>query len=234
MRKFFYPVACLILLVACGVNFFQTFQKLTYEVFLEMPTSKGTILIDAGHGGEDPGATSLVGILEKDINLQIALILQELLENHGYEVVMTRTDDSDLADSSLETVAQRKTSDLVNRVELINSSGADLVISIHQNYFEESQYSGAQCFYYSDDSKILAEIIQESLITNLDTSNTRLASFVDNKYILNNSLIPVTIVECGFLSNINESELLNDQYYQSQIANAIMVGIDEYMVTLNS
>lgn len=228
MRRFFYPCSCILLLLLCLFNFAQSFQKLATLTYLELPI-KATIVIDAGHGGEDGGTSSASGILEKDINLQIALKLQELLQSSGYEVVMTRSEDTDLGDSSLETVAQRKSSDLENRLELINNSGADLVISIHQNYFEESQYSGAQCFYYSDDSKILAEILQESLVTSLDPDNNRTASFVDGKYLLNNSNIPTCIVECGFLSNEEETLLLSDDDYQSEIAKAICSGIDEYL-----
>lgn len=187
-----------------------------------------TVCVDAGHGGADPGKVGCHGELEKDINLQIAYKVKEVLEQQDIHVVMLREKDEDLAD---ENVRSRKVSDMQNRVKIIEKANADLVVSIHQNSYPDASVKGAQVFYYSHspESRILAGHIQESLTRRVDGSNTRREKANDSYYMLKRTPIPTVIVECGFLSNFEESERLADQQYQERLAWAIVMGIMQYL-----
>lgn len=185
-----------------------------------LPVNQKSIIIDAGHGGWDPG--KVVGDLnEKDINLKISNKLLSYLEQGGCIVTSTRTDDNALDDS--------KRGDLKERVNLSKNDNADMLISIHQNYFPKASVKGAQVFYYknSEESKKLAEFIQERL-KELDGTNTRIAKANGEYYILKQSKIPAVIVECGFLSNSAENKKLRDEKYQASVAWAIYLGIMDY------
>ncbi len=189
-----------------------------------------TIIIDAGHGGEDGGATDN-GVSEKDVNLDIALKLRDLLILSGYNVVMTRETDMSIYDPSAQTISEKKVSDLHNRLSIINSSEDNILISIHQNKFEQSQYSGAQIFYSDNNtqSSILAESIRKSITGFLQPDNTReLKIGGNNIYILNKATVPAVIVECGFLSNPDEAKKLSDEHYRTQMAFSIYCGFLEY------
>ena len=190
---------------------------------------KGTVVVDAGHGGEDGGATGVHGELEKDINLAIALELQRLLEQHQFEVVMVRDWDTDLADQNLPTVAQRKRSDL--RQRLVEESGDCVLLSLHQNFFTESQYSGAQVFYSANDPRgeALAEAIRASITETLQPENTRQNKVGEGVYLLEQCQVPAVLVECGFLSNPEEAAALADPDYQKQMAQAIYNGLVRYL-----
>lgn len=192
---------------------------------------KGTVVVDAGHGGEDGGATGVHGELEKDINLAIALELQRLLEQHQFQVVMVRDWDTDLADQNLPTVAQRKRSDLQRRLRLVEESGDCVLLSLHQNFFTESQYSGAQVFYSANDprSETLAEAIRASIVETLQPENTRQNKVGEGVYLLEQCQVPAVLVECGFLSNPEEAAALADPDYQKQMAQAIYNGIVRYL-----
>ncbi len=185
------------------------------------------ILIDAGHGGNDPGAISVLNAVEKDINLSIALKLKENLESSGYKVLMTRETDMGLYD---ETDKNKKVSDMKKRCALANDNEVDLVISIHQNKYQSEGVKGAQVFYYksSTDSQKLAEYIQHELVESLDKSNGRKAKANGNYYMLLNVKCPAVIVECGFLSNYAEAKLLVEDEYQEKIATAIETAINKY------
>ena len=190
-----------------------------------------TIVIDAGHGGEDSGAVAN-GLLEKDINLSISLKLRDMLEAAGYKVVMTRDTDKSIYDSSAQTTREKKVSDLKNRTDIINGSEDNILISIHQNKFEQSQYYGTQMFYSvnSPESEQLAEELRRSVTSMLQPDNKReLKPSTDSIYILKQAEIPAVIVECGFLSNPQEAEKLSSQEYQQQMAFAIFCGIIGYM-----
>lgn len=193
-------------------------------------TGAGTgkiVLIDAGHGGSDPGKVGINNALEKDINLKIAKLLSCYLRANGYTVVMSRTTDCML---SAPDASNKKTSDLNTRISLMEQSHADFVISIHQNSYPDSSVHGAQCFYYqgSEEGKGLAEHIQNALVKLVDPDNHRVAKSNDTYYIMKNSTCPVIIVECGFLSNYEEAELLCDEGYQKKLAFAITSGINDY------
>ena len=208
---------------------------MTNNIFgASLPLSGKCIVIDAGHGGLDGGAVSKDGTAEKDINLKIAMHLRKMLVKNGAEVIMTRTEDISLHSNDEASVRGKKRSDLNNRRELVNNSNADFLISIHLNYFVEPQYKGAQMFYEGShpESKILGEILQKSLIENLDSGNTRVAKKLDTMKLLFNDLsIPGVIAECGFLSNYEETQKLKNSDYQQKIAKALYLGINEYFNT---
>ena len=204
---------------------------LKQDVLARFPVCEKTIVIDAGHGGIDGGAVSKEGTSEKDINLSIAKYLESYLTQSGAKVIMTRTGDVSLHGRNAETVNEKKKSDLLKRKEKVNSSGADLFISIHQNYFTESKYKGAQTFYEpkSPHSKAAALIIQNSLKDNADNSNLRLPMQIDSSKMLFSDLkVPAVLVECGFLSNPEEARLLSEEDYHQKLAFSIYLGIIQY------
>lgn len=213
----------ILMLVAVATNVSYTLKK---DLVVVRSEDVKTVVIDAGHGGKDPGKTR-EDVLEKDINLDIANILREKLEAAGYQVIMTRTEDMGLYQ---ETDSNKKATDMRSRCELINSSGADLAISIHQNSYTDNSVNGAQVFYYrhSQEGEKLANMVQASLKKNVNENNTRQAKYNDSYYLLINTACPTVIVECGFLSNENEAKLLQQREYQEKLAMAISLGIDEY------
>lgn len=180
------------------------------------------IVIDAGHGGFDPGAVSVRGTKEAEINLYIALKLQRLLETRGATVVMTRTEQKALAST--------KRDDMRKRIQIIRESNADIAISIHLNKFKQPQYFGAQTFYMSgsNEGEMLAQNIQRQLIAVLGRGNRREIKPVTDFLILKAGNMPTALVECGFLSNPEEEQLLLTDQYQELIAWAILSGILDY------
>ena len=199
------------------------------------PTGVGTgklVIIDPGHGGDDPGKIGVNDVLEKDINLQIAKKLGAFLTGNGYTVIFTRTSDCMLGDSAS---GNKKTADLNARIEIMDTKQADFAISIHQNSYPDSSIHGAQCFYYtqSEEGKCLAEKLQSALIKIADPENTRQAKANDSYYILKNSSCPTVIVECGFLSNPEEAALLSTEDYQNKVALSIATGITAYLNSLH-
>lgn len=186
------------------------------------------VVIDPGHGGNDPGKVGIDGSLEKNINLQIAGRLKRYLEQADVDVIMTREEDIGLYK---EEDHGKKMADMRNRCEKINESGADLVVSIHQNSYHEEAISGGQVFYYKDSAKgkRLAEILQKRFSYVLGAGNRRLAKANGNYYLLLHVKSPIVIVECGFLSNRSEAAMLQDETYQDRMAWTLHVGILEYL-----
>lgn len=217
-----------LLLISALLSFITRDLPEVISASADLNDDEKIIVIDAGHGGEDGGTSGKTGVLEKDINLQISLLLEELFKDAGYNVIMTRDGDYSIGDAELDTVSKRKASDIKKRVEICNSSGADCVISIHQNYFEEDKYSGAQVFYGSNDgSKALAEAVQLRLREDVQPENTReVKPGGESIYLLKNTTIPAIIVECGFLSNPSEEKCLTDPTYQQKLAYSIFLGTD--------
>ncbi|NMB34322.1 MAG: cell wall hydrolase [Clostridium sp.] len=197
----------------------------------------GTVVIDAGHGGEDPGAVSeYTGLKEKVVNLIIAKRVRELLEAEGCKVIMTREEDVLNYREDTTGYNNKRAQDLFNRKKKIDQSGADIAVSIHLNKFGQTQYHGAQVFFppRSQESKELAETIQGSLRQNVEPENKREALVKDTKLIiLRNLKVPTVIVECGFLSNQQEEQKLADAVYQEKLAQAIKTGILEYLTGKN-
>ena len=187
------------------------------------------IVIDAGHGGEDGGASSKSGVLESTINLEIAGITNELLRFAGVRTAMVRTQDVSVYTEG-GSIQQKKVSDLKNRVKLVESTPNALLLSIHQNFFEQSKYHGAQVFYAKKDgSKALAERTQQLLRETLDKANHREAKMAQSVYLMEHIECAGILVECGFLSNAQEEEKLRDADYQKKLAAAICAAVQGYV-----
>lgn len=176
------------------------------------------------------GTSSKNGVYESDINLQIGLKLQKYLEQTGTTVILTRSDENGIYELDARSIREKKISDMNKRVEIGNESDADIYVSIHLNYYEDSKYSGWQTFYQGQNqkSKKLAEIIQRELNNNFDKTNTRTPMQIKGVYIMDKVLVPTVIVECGFLSNAEEEALLQTDKYQSDIAWGIYMGVQQY------
>lgn len=174
-------------------------------------------IIDAGHGGEDGGAVSCSGEKESKINLEIATRLNDLLHLLGRETLMLRTEDVSLHTEG-KTIGARKTSDLRERVRIVNETENGVLISIHQNFFAESQYSGAQMFYNEVDfAKDLAQSLQEHFVSTINKGSNRQIKRVDGIYLMEHIDKPGVLVECGFLSNAQEEAKLRSEEYQKKI-----------------
>ena len=215
----------------CMPNLLDSREGNTIET-VATPAAGKVVILDAGHGVPDEGAVGVKNITESDINLQITKKVQYLLEQSGCIVILTRSDENGIFSVESETLRQKKTSDLKKRVEIGNTSDADVFVSIHLNKIDESKYWGWQTFYKNtnEEGKKLAISIQEGLNKTIKKKNNREALSISNKYIIDNIKIPVSIVECGFLSNIEETKLLITDEYQSKIAWGIYIGINNYFL----
>lgn len=228
-------ILCLLVLVcfifSIGfINFNSRFNDISSENKLN--AKNPTIIIDAGHGGFDGGTSTDDGISEKGINLNISLYLKEYLNFFGFNVVMTRETDTSTESEGLTTIRSRKSSDLHNRMSLMEKTDNSIFVSIHQNHFSASKYKGAQVFYspeLSEQSSLLAENIQESIIYYLQKDNTRqIKPCGTSVYLIYNAVKPAVLVECGFLSNPEDAENLQDEIYQRKMALCIALGILNY------
>lgn len=197
---------------------------------VSLPVSGKIIVIDAGHGKPDEGAQSSRGTTEAETNLKIALKLQNLLEQSGSSVVLTRSDENAIYDLDAKTLKEKKISDIHNRVKIGNESSADIFVSIHLNKIPQQQYDGWQTFYnvQNAEGQKLAVAIQNNLNKAIDKENNRVAKSIENVYIVKHVEIPMTIVECGFLSNPEEEKKLLEDEYQNRLAWGIYNGIVDY------
>lgn len=219
-------------LVMLGILMFSMFviarESAVYVNSVQVENKRNMcIVIDAGHGGTDPGKVGINDQLEKDINLKIAQKLKQFMEAEGITVVMTREDGEGLYD---ENASNKKVQDMKRRLEIIEAADPVLVVSIHQNSYHEEYVKGAQVFYYetSENSKRLAQILQEELRA-LDPDNNRQCRGNDSYFLLKKTSKPIVIVECGFLSNRVEAEKLSTELYQERIAWNIHMGIMKYL-----
>ena len=190
------------------------------------------VILDAGHGGFDGGAVAQDGTIEKDINLSITLTLKELLIKSGYDVIMTREEDTSTESDRGEKIPSRKKSDLKNRLQIMNDNPSAVFVSVHLNKFTTSAARGSQVFYSgnNDNSKVLGDRIQASIISLLQPDNYRVnKKATSSTYILYNATVPAVLVECGFLSNAEELKRLKDEEYQRQLAFCIYCGINDYL-----
>ena len=199
-------------------------SELTANVSKEEKKAKKdqvVIVVDPGHGGEDPGKVGINDVLEKDLNLQIAKKVKKLLEEAGIKIVMTRTNDK---------VPDAKKEDLNQRVQLINDTKPKLALCIHQNSYPDAKIKGAQVFYHTitPEAEDVASIVQEQLRT-VDQTNTRQIKENDTYFMLKNTQVPTIIVECGFLTNPEEAAKLTQEDYQDQLAQAICEGVIKWM-----
>ena len=229
--KTLYIIILAVILISFCVVMYSAFSNIAVKASNELCDTKPLIVIDAGHGGEDGGA-EVEGVLEKNINLSISNKLADTLRLCGYKVKEIRDEDISVYDDDADTLREKKVSDLKNRVELFNSDDDNIVISIHQNKFDNSAYSGTQVFFSvnNEKSRVLGEAIRNSVIQLIQNDNTReLKPANSDIYILNNSKVPAVIVECGFLSNPTERSKLLDDNYQSDMAYSIAMGVLEYI-----
>ncbi|MCM1100365.1 MAG: N-acetylmuramoyl-L-alanine amidase [Clostridium sp.] len=188
------------------------------------------VVIDAGHGGIDPGKIGINGAAEKDVNLEIALLVKSYLEMQDVKVVLTRETQDGLYDAD---ASNKKVQDMKRRIAIIEETDPDLTVSIHQNSYPEEYVHGAQVFYYtgSKEGERLAELLQDSLVERLDPDNHRQVKANDSYYLLKKTTSPIVIVECGFLSNGEEAEKLCDKFYRERVAWAVHIGILQYLYT---
>ena len=194
--------------------------------------NRPVIVLDAGHGGEDGGAVGVNGVEEKTVNLAIALFVREKLEAAGYPVKMIRETDTAVGDTTLSTLNERKRSDILYRTQIVNETENCIFVSIHQNFFEQSQYSGAQMFYASTNKKSesLARSLQNSFVQFLQPENTReIKQCGKELFLCYYSENPTVMAECGFLSNPDEAALLNTEGYQNKVAFTLYSGIMNYL-----
>lgn len=194
-----------------------------------MPPKNSCIIIDAGHGGVDGGATSCKGTLESGINLQIALRLNDLLRLLGHSTIMIRTTDITVAPKG-ETIAQKKIYDLRERVRIANSEPNALLISIHQNTFSDSRYSGAQVFYAkTKNSDLLAKQLQEAFCNSINTGSERKSKGAKGVYLMEHVECTAILVECGFLSNLQEATALEEPEYQKKLCCVIGATVSQFL-----
>ena len=198
---------------------------------VSLPVTNKVVVLDAGHRTEKMrGAESVNGTTEASTNLKIVLKVQNLLEQSGCSVILTRSDENAIYDLDSKTLRQKKVSDIRNRVKIGNSSSADIFVSVHLNKIPQSQYDGWQTFYKqgNEQGKKLATCLQNSLTEAVQKENKREPLKIDNIYIIKNVEIPTSIVECGFLSNPEEEKLLQEDEYQNKLAWGIYTGITNY------
>lgn len=186
------------------------------------------VVLDAGHGGDDPGKVGINGSLEKDLNLEITMLVKKYLEADDVRVVMTRETAAGLYD---EKASNKKVQDMKRRIDIIEKTAPLVTVSIHQNSYQEEYVHGAQVFYYSGstEGKRLAEKIQGRLVAGVEPENKRQVKANDSYYLLKKTKTPIVIVECGFLSNRAEAEKLCTKEYQEKLAWQIHLGILQYL-----
>ncbi|MBO6015755.1 MAG: N-acetylmuramoyl-L-alanine amidase [Lachnospiraceae bacterium] len=220
-------VTMLMVVIMLGAMFYLSRRAAMYTMIQSTKEEK-VVVIDAGHGGYDPGKIGVNQAKEKDINLQIALRVRAYLEQNDVKVVMTRESDIALSD---EGAANKKVQDMKRRIELIGETNAPLTVSIHQNSYGDESIHGAQVFYFttSREGKEAAALMQQQLREGLDPDNRRQEKANDSYYLLKKSPTPVIIVECGFLSNRAEAERLTQEEYQEKVAFCIAMGVMKYL-----
>lgn len=219
-----------LVLMVCAVSVcFYVEGNIEVDVMTQA-TSRKTIIIDAGHGGFDGGAVAGDGTMEKNINLNIALTLRRLLKQNGFCVIMTRETDVSTEDTESTIISSKKRSDLKNRLKLMEDYPDAIFVSVHLNKFTTSSAFGSQVFYSdSDNAKLLGECIQRSIVGLVQHDNMRVnKKATSSTYLLYNATIPAVLVECGFLSNKAELEMLKQEDYQDKLAFSIYCGIMEY------
>ena len=223
-----------LILIGIGVFLLVLIVTCSKEIIVQTTGNTKTykIVVDAGHGAPDGGAVSSDGVEEAGLNLEIAEKLRDALEDEGFLVIMTREDENNIADTDKQkSLREMKSSDLTNRVNIANNSGADIMISIHMNKFEGGSSWGWQTFYSknSDEGKRLATLVQTSIQKSIDDRvNKRVALSIEGIKIVDKTNIPVIIVECGFLSNVEDLKLLQTEEYQNKIAIGIVDGVKEF------
>lgn len=230
LRRWILPFIAVSALCLVAIGGLQSIQQ-PFTSTIGTASYERTVIIDPGHGGLDGGAVGTTGNNEKDINLSISLKLRTFFAAAGYQVIMTRQDDRSIHNSGSHTLREQKTSDIHNRFTFTQKYPKALFLSIHQNLYTESQYSGAQVFYSKNnpDSKVLAQCLQTDIHTLLQPQNDRVIKPAgSNLYILYHARSPTVLVECGFVSNPAENAKLQDDTYQNQMAFSIFYGTTHF------
>ena len=233
-------IKSIVVTVFCIITLISSCAVFNTVKFLSLPTNSSAefvnkVIIDAGHGGFDGGAVAVDGTAEKDINLNIALLIGEMLEFSGYEVIYTRTDDKGTESNSNASISKRKVSDMKNRLMLMEKHADGIFVSVHLNKFTSSSVAGAQVFYSPNfiEAKNISDEIQNSIVSLVQPNNKRTVKQGSaSTFLLKNAKVPAVIVECGFLSNEEELKLLKTTDYQKQIAFAVYCGILNYKRSL--
>ena len=227
----FVCIVCIIALYcACFYELHVVASSGKYETTLANATPK-TIVLDAGHGGEDSGAIGFGDVFEKDLNLEISFKLGEYLKNAGYTVIYTRTDDKLLYTEEQNIKGMRKINDLKNRINIANSYSDAIFVSIHMNSYGASSCSGLQVYHGvgNEDAKRIADCVQNEVVKRIQPKNRRKIKSGDGIYLLENSINPAILIECGFLSNPEECKKLSEKEYQKELSFAILCGMIEYI-----
>ena len=233
MRKFFADrrILFLYLLIFAVFLILPLMGNHAVSVFAENKVIPRYVIIDAGHGGVDGGAVSCTGVFESQINLQIAWKLEDLLHLLGIRTVMIRDTDRSVYTEGT-TIAAKKVSDIKERVRIVNTTPNALLISIHQNYFQDGRYSGAQVFYNSQaNSKLLAENLQNAFRENINSANKRQVKKASGVYLMEHINCTGVLIECGFLSNFKEEALLRDSSYQNALCCVIAATVSQFINT---
>ena len=231
---FFAVLTLLLAFVSYIITDFSPFGQ-TKESSLSVNAEKTaykTVIIDAGHGGEDGGTSSASGLIEKDINLDIANILYDMLKANGIDVIMTRVDDRLLYDRTVDFKGRKKKLDLAARLNIAESTPDAVFVSIHMNSYPNPKYSGLQVWYSTNnpDSKVLADTIRSTNAQLLQPNNKRATTAAGSSiFILNNAHCPAVLVECGFLSNAEEAELFESDEYKQKVALVIFCSVSEFL-----
>ena len=233
MKKLIYVVLPLIISLLIFICTLTLRNPISAVKSTKQNANQPIVIIDAGHGGFDGGAVSDDGTVEKDINLSIALYLQEYLAIFNIKTIMIRETDCSVEDNGLNTIRQKKTSDLHNRMKIMEETDNAIFVSIHQNKFPDGKYSGTQVFYSpktKDESQVLAQTIQDYIVNTLQKDNKRqIKECGTSVFLMYNAVKPAVLVECGFLSNYEETQRLKSSEYQKKIAFCIAMGIQNYL-----
>ena len=232
MKKILAISVSVLIAIAFSLNIIKI-DKLTNQTSAETSDSAFTVIVDAGHGGEDGGAIGKSGALEKDVNLQFALKVNEYLSFFGINTYMVRTEDKSIGDESLSTIHERKVSDIRARLALMDMFENSIYLSIHQNEFTQSYVHGTQVFYSpnSEESKRLATVIQKTVCSLTQPDNTKVPKESGtNIYVLYNATKPACLCECGFMSNPEEEKLLLSEDYQRKFSLALSFSVLNYLI----
>ena len=233
LKKLIYVVLPLIISVLIFICTLTLRNPISAVKSSKQNANQPIVIIDAGHGGFDGGAVSDDGTVEKDINLSIALYLQEYLSIFNIKTIMIRETDCSVEDNGLNTIRQKKSSDLHNRMKIMQETDNAIFVSIHQNKFPDGKYSGTQVFYSpktKDESQVLAQTIQDYIVNTLQKDNERqIKECGTSVFLMYNAVKPAVLVECGFLSNYEETQRLKSSEYQKKIAFCIAMGIQNYL-----
>lgn len=233
LKKLNYVVLPLIISLLIFIYTFSFHKSVNTIKETKQNANQPIVIIDAGHGGFDGGAVADDGTIEKEINLSISLYLQEYLSMFDTKTIMIRENDCSVEDNGLNTIRQKKTSDLHNRMKIMEETDNAIFVSIHQNKFPDGKFSGTQVFYSpktKDESQILAQAIQDCIVNSLQKDNKRqIKECGTSVFLMYNAVKPAVLVECGFLSNNEETQKLKSSEYQKKIAFCIAMGIQNYL-----